>query len=360
MHVLGIDAGGTKTVALLADGDGRIIGEGKAGAANLQTEGELEVEKILHTVIEQATDGRRIALAAVCLGMAGVDREDDARIMRDVMRRLGFRSNALIVNDALIALVAGAGSSPGVVIVSGTGSIAYGVNRNGVAARAGGWGPTLGDEGSGYWIGRHALAAVMRDVDCRGPQTDLTYLVLHHFSLSKPEALVAEIYHQPRNRREIAALGAVVDHARDEGDPVAIDIMTQAADELALAAASVISRLEMRGEQFPILLSGGMLHLGTGSRESGAGNRESGTGSRPFDKLRAAPSEVEGREPGAESWLAREVRRRMAEVAPRSSVRLLVEPPATGAVRLAIADAHGGVRVPPYIESLRSVPPASA
>src|SRR5690349_5540466 len=253
MHVLGIDAGGTKTVALLADADGNILGEGLAGAANLQTEGELEVEKILHTVIDAATDGRHMPLAAVCLGMAGVDRDDDARIIRGVMRRLGFRSNALIVNDALIALVAGAGPSPGVVIVSGTGSIAYGVNQHGMAARAGGWGPTLGDEGSGYWIGRRALAAVMRDVDGRGPRTDLTPLVLRHFNLPKPELLVDEFYHQPQGRRAIAALGAVVDVARGDGDPVAIDIMTHAADELALAAASVISRLDMRGEQFPIL-----------------------------------------------------------------------------------------------------------
>ena len=318
MHVLGIDAGGTKTVALLSDADGRIIGEGRAGAANLQTEGELEVEKILHTVIELATDGRTIQIAAVCLGMAGVDRKDDAVIIRDVMRRLGFRSNALIVNDALIALVAGAGASPGVVVISGTGSIAYGVSHHGVAARAGGWGPTLGDEGSGYWIGRRALAAVMRDADGRGPQTDLTRLVLRHFSLPRPEALVAEIYHQPQGRRAIAALGSVVDGAREAGDVVAIDIMSHAAGELAIAAASVISRLDMRGEQFPILLAGGML------RES--------------------------------VWLSAEVRRRMAEVAPRAHVGPLTHEPAVGAVRLAIAEARGGVRVPPYIDSFRSTP----
>lgn len=322
MHVLGIDAGGTKTVALLADADGRILGEGRAGAANLQTEGELEVEKILHTVIERATDGQPSSPAAVCLGMAGVDRQDDARIIRDVMRRLGFRTNALIVNDALIALVAGAGSSPGVVVISGTGAIAYGVSHHGVAARAGGWGPTLGDEGSGYWIGRRALAAVMRDVDGRGPQTDLTRLVLHHLSLARPEELVAEVYHQPQARRTIASLGTVVDGAREDGDPVAIDIMAQAADELALAAASVISRLDMRGEQFPFLLAGGML------RES--------------------------------VWLSAEVRRRMAEVAPRAVVGPLTQEPAIGAVRLAIAEARGGARVPPYVDSFRSSPPTSA
>jgi N-acetylglucosamine kinase-like BadF-type ATPase len=318
MHVLGIDAGGTKTVALLADANGHIVGEGRAGAANLQTEGELEVEKILHTVIEQATDGRDIVPAAVCLGMAGVDRKDDGAIIRDVMRRLGYRSNTLIVNDALIALVAGAGASPGLVVVAGTGSIAYGVSHRGVAARAGGWGPTLGDEGSGYWIGRRALNAVMRDVDCRGPRTDLTPLVLAHFSLPRPDALVAEIYHQPQGRRAIASLGAVVERARADGDQVAIEIMTDAADELALAAASVISRLEMRGDQFPILLAGGLFK--------------------------------------SAAWLATEVRHRMAEVAPRSIVGPLTEEPALGAVRLAIAEARGGVRVPPYLDALRTTP----
>ena len=135
MHVLGIDAGGTKTVALLADGDGRVVAESRGGAANLQTEGELEVEKTLHDVIERATDALEAPLAAVCLGIAGVDREDDAQIIRAVMRRLGFRSNALIVNDALIALVAGAGANPGVVLISGTGSIAYGVSHRGGGSR---------------------------------------------------------------------------------------------------------------------------------------------------------------------------------------------------------------------------------
>lgn len=326
MHVLGIDAGGSKTVALLADADGHIVGEGRAGAANLQTEGELEVEKILHTVIDRATDGRSQP-AAVCLGIAGVDREDDSRIIRDIMRRLGFRTQTLIVNDALIALVAGAGASPGVVLISGTGSIAYGVSQHGVAARAGGWGPTLGDEGSGYWIGRLALAAVMRDVDGRGPRTELTPLVLQHFAIPRPELLVSEVYHRPQGRRTIAALGAVVDRARAQGDPVARDIMTHAADELVMAAASVIAKLDMRGEQFPVLLSGGMLRQGSGVGDQGAGDQGSGG-----------------------TWLAAEVRDRMAEVAPRSTVMPLTQEPVTGAVRLAIAEARGGVRVPAYVD----------
>lgn len=318
MHVLGIDAGGTKTVAFLADADGRIIAEGRAGGANLQTEGELQVEKVLHDVIDQVTRARDMTPAAVCLGMAGVDREADGRTIRDIMRRLGYRSHTLIVNDALIALVAGAGASPGLVVISGTGSIAFGVSHRGLAARAGGWGPTLGDEGSGYWIGRRALEAVTRDADGRGPRTRLSQLVLDHFQLPRPQSLVSEIYHQPQGRRAIAALATIVDGARADGDLVATEIMVEAADELALAAASVISRLEMRGEQFPILLAGGLLKRS--------------------------------------EWLAAEVARRMAEVAPRSGVLPLTHEPALGAVRLAVAEARGGVRVPPYIDAFRATP----
>lgn len=318
MHVLGIDAGGSKTVALVTDANGAVIGEGRAGGANLQTEGELQVEKVLHEVIERAMNGRYTPPEAVCLGMAGVDREDDGRLIRDIMRRLGFRQNTLIVNDALIALVAGAGANPGVVVISGTGSIAFGVSHRGLAARAGGWGPTLGDEGSGYWIGRRALEAVVRDVDGRGPKTALTERVLEFFSLSRPELLVSEIYHQPHGRRAIASLAPEVDRARLEGDLVAGEIMTDAANELATAAGSVITRLDMRGEQFPILLAGGMLKRS--------------------------------------EWLAAEVLRRMAEVAPRSEVLPLTEEPVIGAVRLATAAATGRVRVPPYIDSFRATP----
>jgi N-acetylglucosamine kinase-like BadF-type ATPase len=315
MQVLGIDAGGSKTIALLADGNGHIIGEGRSTGANLHTDGELQVEKVLHSVIEEATEGRDTVVATACLGIAGVDRETDFRIIGNIMRRLGFRSNLLIVNDALIALVAGAGASPGVVIISGTGSIAYGVSHRGLAARAGGWGPTLGDEGSGYWIGRRALAAVVRDVDGRGPRTQLTPRILDFFKVARPELLVSEIYHQPEGRRDIAALAPLVDQVRSDGDLVAAEIMTDAADELAQAAASVIFRLEMRGERFPILLAGGMLKRS--------------------------------------DWLVAEVARRMAEVAPRSDVHPLTNEPVIGAVRLAIAAASGQVRVPPYVDSYR-------
>src|SRR5689334_21465910 len=118
MHVLGIDAGGTKTVCLLADGDGRVVSEARGAGANLQASGELEVEKVLHALMEEAIGDRDVQPAAICLGIAGVDREADAAAVRGIMRRIGFKARTLVVNDALIALVAGAGELPGVVIVA--------------------------------------------------------------------------------------------------------------------------------------------------------------------------------------------------------------------------------------------------
>ena len=313
MHVLGIDAGGTKTVCYLADATGNIVGEGRGSGANLQAHGELEVEKVLHDIIEQALGDHSISPAAVCVGIAGVDRADDDRMVRAMMRRLGFRSRTLVVNDALIALVAGVGDEPGVVIIAGTGSIAYGVSRERYAARAGGWGYVLGDEGSGFWIGREALMAVVREADGRGPRTGLTPLVLEHFTLDEVGGLVREVYDRGKHRQSVAALGPIVEHARAEGDVVAADILRQASQELTRAAASVIERLQMRGDSFQVVLSGGMFRL--------------------------IP------------WLVDDVTQRLAEVAPKASVSRLNAEPARGALHLALKALHGSVRVPTYIDA---------
>lgn len=312
MRVLGIDAGGSKTTALLADGDGRVLAEAREGGANLQGHGELEVEKVLHAVIDRVLDGGPLP-AAMCLGMAGVDREGEGDVIRGIMRRLGFKARTLVVNDALIALLAGASDGVGLVLIAGTGSIAYGVSARGVAARAGGWGAMLGDEGSGYWIGRRALAAVARGADGRGPATSLTTLVLRHLDIGRPDDLVRVVADGAHGRRAVAAVGTLVEQARAGGDPVAIGILNDAVDELVRAAAAVVSRLGMRDEAFPTVLSGGLLvHT---------------------------------------PWLENELTRRLAEVAPLSVVARLDAEPSVGAVRLALAEARGAAVVPPYLDA---------
>jgi N-acetylglucosamine kinase-like BadF-type ATPase len=313
MHVLGIDAGGTKTVCFLADDSGAILAEARGPGANLQAAGELEVEKVLHGVMERAFGDRRGRPDAICLGMAGVDREDDAQVVRNIMRRISPGSAVLVVNDALVALVAGVGAAPGVVVVAGTGSIAYGRNADGLAARAGGWGHVIGDEGSGYWIGRRALAAVVRDVDGRGPRTWLTHAVLDHFGVRDAAGLIHIVYNREVPRASVATLGPVVQAARDQGDAVAADILDRAADELSLAANSVVTQLEMRGASFSVILAGGMFNV--------------------------VP------------WLVTALQQRLAEVAPRADVRRLAVEPAVGAIRLALDAARGSSDIPQYVNT---------
>src|SRR5690349_5454106 len=294
MHVLGIDAGGTKTMCLLADEDGRIIGEARGGGANLQAAGELEVEKVLHHVMDAAIGDRDVRPQAICLGIAGVDRPDDTVAVESIMRRIGFKAKVIVVNDAFVALVAGAEDREGVVVVAGTGSIAYGRDASGRAARAGGWGYLLGDEGGGFWIGRAALSAVVRQFDHRGPATLLTELVLAQMQLSTPAEVIHAIYDRGLQRHAIAGLAGVVQRAMEAGDAVAGEILDRAALELAAAAASVVTRLGMRGDVFPTVLAGGM--------------------------FKGIPS------------LVASVTTRLGEVAPRSEVRRLEIEPANGAV----------------------------
>jgi N-acetylglucosamine kinase len=310
MHVLGIDAGGTKTVCLLADERGRVIAESRGGGANLQASGELEVEKVLHDVMVSVLAQHDVVPAAICLGIAGVDRPDDAAVIRGIMRRIGFRTPAIVVNDALIALVAGAGDAPGIVIVAGTGSIAYGRNKANHAARAGGWGYLLGDEGGGFWIGRAALSAAVKGFDGRAPHTQLTERVLNHLHLAHPSDLVHRIYDGEPGRRAISDLAAVVMAAADAGDAVAQSIIAAAGAELTAAALSVIRQLELRHERFPAIIAGGVI--------------------RGVQRL------------------ADDVTRRLRESAPEADVRRLEVEPACGAVHLALASFRGTLSIPQY------------
>ena len=309
-HVLGIDAGGTKTVCLLADQDGRTIAAARRGGANLQAVGELQVEKVLHEVMEDALGEREIVPAAICLGIAGVDRPDDSATVAAIMRRIGYKARVLVVNDALVALEAGAPGQPGVVVISGTGSISYGRNAKGEAARSGGWGYVLGDEGSGYWIGRAALRAVLREADKRGPETRLTGMLLSHFGVPQAQGLIHEVYNAQLKPAVIGALATCVQSAFSQGDEVAIGILRGAANELEAFALSVARRLDLLRDEFAFILAGGI--------------------------FRAVP------------WLKEELERRLPLAAPRSRVEMLEREPAEGAVALALQEARGHAAVPAY------------
>jgi N-acetylglucosamine kinase-like BadF-type ATPase len=314
MPILGIDVGGTKTVCFLGDENGRVVASSRGPGANLQSVGELELEKVLHSVMDAVLrDANRAdaeAPAAICLGIAGVDRPGDAAVVQSIMSRIGYKARVLVVNDALIALQAAIDDGPGIVIVAGTGSIAYGRDDRGRAARAGGWGYVLGDEGSGYWIGRLALRAIVRQADGRGEPTSLTRRVLAHFAVTRPEELIQAVYHEGLKPSAIAALATSVQEASDEGDHTSTVILDRGAQELVAAAESVANQLDLREREFAFVLAGGM--------------------------FRALPG------------LRNRVNDLLASVAPRSRTIHLKDEPALGALRLALAEAKGGAKLPAY------------
>jgi N-acetylglucosamine kinase len=239
-YVVGIDAGGTKTIGLLADETGKVLAEARGSGANLQTGGELEVEKVFDDVLE--TLGRDHPISAVCLGIAGVDRPQDEQVIKGILRRLGHRQT----------------DRTGVVVLAGTGSIAYGADRTGRTARAGGYGFLLADEGSGYWLGHQSLRAVVRAADGRGPATALTALLFEELEVASVPELVPRVYERGLPKHRIAALAPLVQRALDHGDAVARDLIAQGARELALIAVSVARQLTLGPEPYPVVLAGGV------------------------------------------------------------------------------------------------------
>ena len=254
-YVIGIDAGGTKTVGLLADETGQVVAEERGSGANLQTHGELEVEKVFDDIVEALAQGRTIS--AVGLGIAGVDRPHDEAVIRGILRRLGHREKVRVVNDAAIALMAGAPDGVGIVVLAGTGSISYGQDRSGQSARAGGFGFLLADEGSGYWLGHQALRATVRAADGRGPATRIMPIVFEALEVSSVSELVPIVYEKGLPKHRIAALASVVQRAHDEGDTVAAGLIESGARELALAARAVERQLALGDGPFPVVLAGG-------------------------------------------------------------------------------------------------------
>ncbi len=262
--LLGLDGGGSKTLALLADADGRLLGRGTAGASNYQGVGAPAAQAALEQAIAAAFVEAGLSLTlpqAACFGLAGVGRPEDKAMLRAWLDWRLPGVPVAIVNDAELILAAGTPAGWGVGLICGTGSIALGRAADGRMARAGGWGYLLGDEGSGYDVGRAALRAVMRSYDGRNPQTALTPAVLAHWGLTAPPDLVTRVYQPPLHPADLAALAMVVETTAAQGDEVARGILREAGGELALAARAVIRGLNLP-EPTPCALAGGVIIKG--------------------------------------------------------------------------------------------------
>jgi N-acetylmuramic acid 6-phosphate etherase len=264
---LGIDGGGTHTVALLAARDGSILGRGAAGPSNRQAVGTTKAFASLDEAVAGAFAAAGIArtsVAAACLGLAGGDRADDRNAVQEWARGGNLASRVEVTNDAAILLAAGTPEGWGVALVAGTGSIAYGRAPNGQTARGGGWGYLLGDEGSGYALALAGLQAVARAADGRSEPTRLTERFLARLNLTQPQELIPTIYRGNWDRAALAALAPLVVAAADD-DAVSAKIVDAAATELAQTVAVVVNKLGL-AETIPLTLTGGVLLASDGYR----------------------------------------------------------------------------------------------
>ncbi len=241
--LLGLDGGGTHTRAVLAGLEGDVLGRGRAGPSNWATGGADAARRALAEAIGQALAGHAPQeVRAACLGLAGLDRPQDAAAYRPVPDAWGLGERTLLVNDAEIAWAGATGGAPGIVVVAGTGSVAYGRDGAGRAARAGGWGLPFGDEGGAAWIAAEAIRRVLCGSDGRARPSALASVLCAAAGCADP----LDLCRLPGGGTAETALGALapaVTAAAAGGEPDALRIVERAAGELAGLAGGVAAQL---------------------------------------------------------------------------------------------------------------------
>lgn len=258
--VLGIDGGGTRTTCAVAGAEGPELARGRGGPGNYLAAGREAALANIGAAIREALARAGASageVAAACFGLAGAARPEDRQALAGLAELVpGARWR--LTDDAAIALAGATGGVPGCVIIAGTGSIAYGEDAAGRPARAGGWGWLVDDPGSGFDLGRRAVAAVLRAHDGRGPATALTGRILRRWGLTEPPELLGKLYRPPVTRPELAALAEEVVAAAREGDATAREILDAGGRELALMAAAVLRRLDLLAAPAPVATAGGL------------------------------------------------------------------------------------------------------
>ncbi len=262
---IGVDGGGSRTRAVVAGEDLVPMGRGSSGPSNASTR---PLHVVVETILEAVGDAAVSAVVAaaraegVGVGLAGVESAGLAAPLTAALEDHVGAGRVYVTTDARIALAgasAGDPDGPGVVLIAGTGAIAYGRGRDGREERAGGWGPLLGDEGSGYAIARQGLAAVVRDLDGRGPKTAIRELLFQsNRGIHTLEELLSKVYRSEGGAGDVAAYFPVVLAAAKRGDEEACRILADAGRELALAAITVVRKLGLEGETFPVSTVGGV------------------------------------------------------------------------------------------------------
>ena len=264
-YYIGVDGGASKTDAIVIDQNGEAHGRGLAGGSNHLRVGIEEatrnVERAVNKALVEAGVAIRDVEYAYC-GIAGADHPVHHQRVVDSLRVFFPRGNFIVDTDARIALTGAVGFGAGIVIIAGTGSVAFGRNASGDESRAGGWGPTIGDEGSGFWIAREGLSAIVRAHDGRGFTTLMTSLLCEDYDMCSPDDLPRFVYATTTHADDIARYGKLVIEAAQSGDEVARDILSRAGSELAECVLAVARKLHMIDSELGVAYVGGAFHAG--------------------------------------------------------------------------------------------------
>jgi N-acetylglucosamine kinase-like BadF-type ATPase len=262
---IGLDGGGTKTTAIVVDEALRVLGSGRGGPSNFLRVGldaaAADVERAVRAACRAAEVEFGDVLFTYC-GIAGADHPENREKMVARLSHLFPKGNFTVDSDACVALEGALGGAPGVVVIAGTGSVAFGRNHAGDEARAGGWGPTLGDEGSGYSIARRGLSAIVRAYDGRGPETLMTPMLCDHYGMCEPDELPLFVYAPTTHADDIAVYFKLVLEAARRGDAAAREIFAEEGNELGESAVAVARQLGICDARFSVAPVGGAFHAG--------------------------------------------------------------------------------------------------
>ncbi len=263
--IVGVDGGGTKTKVIVADEKGQELatatGSGspaRPGQTTHAAEVIAETVKEALALCDRAADVPRV----LCAGLAGAGREPERHAVREALTRLEVADHVIIEPDATIALEDAFGDGPGILLVSGTGSSCFGRSPNGTFGRCGGWGPNVGDEGSGGWIGKRVLSVVAAAADGREPDTTLLPAVLTALELENSDGLIA--WAASADPAAHARLANVVVTVAATGDLRANSLLSMAAEELVTHVRALARQLFTdERAAIPVALAGGLMEKGS-------------------------------------------------------------------------------------------------
>jgi len=260
-YVIGVDGGGTKTIAALANLAGKILKLAKAGPANLRNVGVEKAAQNIALAIKKVLL-KKGKILSTFIGLAAVEEEYKSKIRKikkEISKEKGIskisKAKIEIGSDQIIAFRTGTDEKEGVVLISGTGCVARGWKGK-KEAKVSGWG-YLNDEGSGFWAGQKGFQVILKELDGRGPKTKITKLIFKEWKLKNKEDLLKKVYSKNSILRT-SSISRIVDKASKMGDKIATSIMKEVGKELAQSAISVIKKLNFKNQRFPLVLVGQM------------------------------------------------------------------------------------------------------